>query len=1464
MIRKDLSYRITKFKGKAVAVAVSALFGVVSGGAFAGALVTAPTGIWAGAGAGAAGDETTTTQARAGSTANINAATTVTVSNNGVANDGGGLNSFSLGAVTNTAGGGNLTLQAASGANLAATVASAEVVNFTVSNIGSLNSLINAAVTGALTTTGFLNVGVVTSIAANVLTVGGPLSVTGVTTVQGGALGGPATLTVNGDSNFIGGLAITGGTDAQGISTANLNGTTLGGNATLSDGTGASSVLRFGGAGAQTMTGNVLAAGNGQGTVVFNNTAGTTIIGQLGVSGTGVKAVTVAPGASATVKAINAFQTFDVTTNVNGGSTAIRGGNLTLRARDALLGVGGSNLLKSNVAGDTFLTSVNLTAGDGSAGTFGVPGTAGGAYTEGKFLGTTDATNITVRGGAGGAGLAGTVQAGGAGGTVADVSFTGLVTGAVSLVGGTGAAGGDAGGGGGAGGAVTVTSIAAGIVGTLGITSGAGANGGSGAVAAGGLAGAGGAVNLTNVTGVSGAVTIATGSGGVGGISGGADGGAGAEGGAITVGNFSGVLGGPITITTGAGGIGGDTGAVGAGGQGGAGGAVTLANISAATMTGLTLTAGNGAVGGVATANNAGAGGAGGAISITNNTALMTGDLVATSGSGGVGGASGAGGNSGEGGAGGAVTLNIHEAITGNVTLTGGSGGTGGLGGAGGAAGTGGAGGAMTATFDKAISGALVLNYGTNGATGGNAGGIGGTAGAVTLTLNSAGSQSVGGGVTTNTAGTGTLALTNTATGAGATIGGSVGTVATNLQAVTSTSTGNGNVATFAGDVNANTIDFTAGAALNTVNIAGNVNTNTLTIDDGNAAQTMTTNIAGNLSAATTTALSSRDAGGAVNLNFNGTTAQLVTGPITETNTAGLNTINVSNAAGVSFVNAVTADVFNVTGAAKLNGGALTSAVTVNGGTLTMGAAQAITGPITLAGSGIIDLGTFVTTQTGAFDAGTGANTIKTTLLDSTTAGKLVSSGAVTTSAATKFYVNVPTNIAVTNGTQFLILDGAVGGMITSPTTASVTTNSAVLNFVGYGSADGLAGTPGTDDFYVVANRIAGGFTTAGSLTASSGSQAVAVGAANALEAIALAGPAIGSDMATVINTFNGYSAAQLQAELPKLAPLATLSMTEPTISAMTSSLNTVGSRLASIRGDSDRVANAGHARTGISGGDRGRDSAFWIKGFGNSGKQGIRDGFNGYDADMLGIAAGLDKDMGKDWRLGGAYSYGETKVDNKDLAAGGGNKIDSHQFTVYGMKEVGSVYIDTMLAYSRHNFETTRVAPLNRTATASFSGNQLTGRVTIGNNIPLNNGVVFTPLASLELSQLKQNAYTETGAGSLNLNVDSMTTKRIKGGLGARLSGDTNWNNVRVLPEIHVVAFNDFRDNATDTNASFTGGGASFNTPGQKLARNSINFGGSLAILPNKMSKISLAYDYEGRSGYAAHSLQLTGRWNF
>jgi len=474
---------------------------------------------------------------------------------------------------------------------------------------------------------------------------------------------------------------------------------------------------------------------------------------------------------------------------------------------------------------------------------------------------------------------------------------------------------------------------------------------------------------------------------------------------------------------------------------------------------------------------------------------------------------------------------------------------------------------------------------------------------------------------------------------------------------------------------------------------------------------------------------------------------------------------------------------------------------------------------------------------------------------DFTSHGSITTGSLTAMSGTEKIHVTL-TNL-VADGKNFKLIDVAGAENAKTLAAGNVTTNSAVISFTAQsgthaGVLNAAVGAVG-QDLYLVASRLAGGYTAAVGATAI---PAYAAPAAGSLDALATGGTATG-DMLTVVSAFDTMSAAELAAELPRLAPITSTAATSTSFNVVNNVLGTVGDRLLAARGDSQFAG-----MTGVAAGGGQRASAFWLKGFGSTGKQDMRDGFEGYKANGLGIAGGLDADV-NGWRLGVAYAYANTDVDMRDRRSGDSLDVGTHQITAYGTREMGRAYFDGMISYANHDYDSKRRTALNRTATGSFDGSQWTVKVGGGNRMPVAGGTLI-PFASIEWSSLRQDSHTETGAGALNLNVASSKSTRLKSGLGLRFTGETTLGGMTAQPEVHAAWYHDFKDRGTDTTARFTGGGASFSTPGQKIARNSYNLGAGLTFLPNKTSKVSVTYDFDTRSGYKGHALQVTGRWDF
>lgn len=317
-------------------VAVSAFGSQAQAAAFAHTATTiasGATGTWAQTTNGTQGNATSATIATAGhgDSVNLAAGATLTVTNNGTADDGSAnANTFDLGAVTNTAGTGIVAIT--SGGNNALTVTATSLDHGgaqTITGSNNANAAVTVTVSGNDTVGGALmldNSSQATAAKTITMSVGGNLAVTGLTTLKTGTFvgAGGSTLTVTGNATFTGGLSLLATTNAANLAVVNLNGATVdfgsGTGAVIDDNTGLS-YLNFGGTAAQTVTGKIDGTGATEGVVQVNNANGVTFNTAIG-SANGLRGITIAKGSGNSSATFKAAVTAPITLGATAGTVA--------------------------------------------------------------------------------------------------------------------------------------------------------------------------------------------------------------------------------------------------------------------------------------------------------------------------------------------------------------------------------------------------------------------------------------------------------------------------------------------------------------------------------------------------------------------------------------------------------------------------------------------------------------------------------------------------------------------------------------------------------------------------------------------------------------------------------------------------------------------------------------------------------------------------------------------------------------------------------------------------------------------------------------------------------------------------------------------------------------------------------------------------------------------------------------
>ena len=505
----------------------------------------------------------------------------------------------------------------------------------------------------------------------------------------------------------------------------------------------------------------------------------------------------------------------------------------------------------------------------------------------------------------------------------------------------------------------------------------------------------------------------------------------------------------------------------------------------------------------------------------------------------------------------------------------------------------------------------------------------------------------------------------------------------------------------------------------------------------------------------------------------------------------------------------------------------MSNTATLNLGTV----AHTITGALTGSNTATINLGTAATTLTGNFTTAAG-NTLDVNIISPTTAGLLSSGGTVSFAVGTKVAVNVATTGYIANGTKFEYI---AGGSADSETAGTIASSSPFISFT---DDTGTGGERQVDAVVATFQSVAGTTDTKNVGTALSAT---------------IANANIITFQGAVQDTATAAAAdAILKQALPQVNATATQAIT-----LSGESMDVAANRLGELRAGIDNSAS------GMTAGGKVADKGVWIQGFGTTATQDLRSGVDGYDANTYGGAVGADMAVSDKARVGISASYGKTNVDSNGSADQKAD-IDSYQGNLYGTYNMGQWYTDGLLGYAYQKFDTTRVIAANPNANGSFNGETYTARIDGGYHYMTSNGLDIIPNSALTYYYNHTNGYTETGAGGMDLHVNSDNNSSLIGRIGVDVAHDFHQNSAIIRPVLRVGYLYQFTNDQVSTTSQFTGGGATFNTKDASPAKSTFDAGASLDIFRADNISFAADYDFEAKSGYTSNSGMLRARFNF
>ena len=267
--------------------------------------------------------------------------------------------------------------------------------------------------------------------------------------------------------------------------------------------------------------------------------------------------------------------------------------------------------------------------------------------------------------------------------------------------------------------------------------------------------------------------------------------------------------------------------------------------------------------------------------------------------------------------------------------------------------------------------------------------------------------------------------------------------------------------------------------------------------------------------------------------------------------------------------------------------------------------------------------------------------------------------------------------------------------------------------------------------------------------------------------------------------------------------------------------------------------------------------NGLWFNAYGQWGRQKEDPGFVGFDYSLYGFTLGFDHLLGNDLVVGVGVGQSHTDVD-LDRNQGDG-KIKNTLGSIYASYFTKDFYLDSTLSYGRGKFNNRRqvvIGPIQREATSEHHGDTFAGN--LGGGYYFRKGIwALGPYAQVQYIHLDEEGFRESGAESINLQIEGRRTQSLASELGIRVAGACRLKSGSLIPEANLGWNYDFAIDDRVIRASLEGApGTAFSIQGQDMERNGLILGAGISFVHESGFITSLKYGGEFREDYQANSI--------
>ncbi len=255
-----------------------------------------------------------------------------------------------------------------------------------------------------------------------------------------------------------------------------------------------------------------------------------------------------------------------------------------------------------------------------------------------------------------------------------------------------------------------------------------------------------------------------------------------------------------------------------------------------------------------------------------------------------------------------------------------------------------------------------------------------------------------------------------------------------------------------------------------------------------------------------------------------------------------------------------------------------------------------------------------------------------------------------------------------------------------------------------------------------------------------------------------------------------------------------------------------------------------------------------------------------GLHRNTFGVIGGMQHDLGADTTLGAVIGYGHTSLSLNGLAQSG--TFETVSGAAYGEQRFGAFFIDGAGLLGHDHGDSTRTisfTAVNRRASAAFNGYVVAGKLTAGGRWGDARSLLIEPSVSIDYTRVKQDAFTETGAGGADLAVAEQTQGATEGTVGARLSKSISVAGGNLKVDGRLAWAHEFTDAAPRIHESFAAAaGSDFTLSGADTGRNAALVGAGFAYETHTRVTFFGRYQASVGNRHTDHYLSLGGAWSW